>query len=57
MSGKIFVVAFLFLMGAFCLLAILFNFYPPAANSIWTLLGVALYAALAIVVTRRVAGR
>jgi hypothetical protein len=55
MTGKAFVTAFLFFMGAFFLLAVLFNLYPPAGNSLWTLLGVLLYAAIALWVTRKVA--
>ena len=36
------------------LLATLFNYYPPAANNWLTLLGVAAYAVIAVLVTRRV---
>jgi hypothetical protein len=55
MKGKAFVAALLLLMMAFCGLAVLFNFYPPAANSWWTLLGVAVYAAGAALIVRKVA--
>jgi hypothetical protein len=54
MNGKVVVTAFLFIMGAFILLAVLFNLYPPAGNSPLTLAGVAAYVALAVWVTRRV---
>ena len=37
-------------------LLILFNFYPPAANSPWTLVGLAGWAALAWYMARRAAG-
>jgi len=33
MSGKIFVVSFVFVALGFFLLAVLFNWYPPAANN------------------------
>jgi hypothetical protein len=53
MSGKVFVIGFLFAALAFFLLALLFNFYPPAANSPLTLLGLAVYGALAWAAIRR----
>jgi multisubunit Na+/H+ antiporter MnhB subunit len=57
MPGKVFVTAFLLFMLAFIALAVLFNFYPPAANSWWTALGVAVYAAVSVLTVRRVARR
>jgi hypothetical protein len=53
MSGKVFVIGFLFVALAFFLLALLFNFYPPAANSPLTLAGIAVYGALAWLAIRR----
>ena len=55
MSGKGFVTAFLSFCLGFFLLALLFNKYPPAANSVWTLVGFVLYVALAVWLTRRMA--
>ena len=55
MPGKVFVAAFLLFMLAFFLLAVLFNFYPPAANSWLTGIGVIAYIALAFLVVQRVA--
>lgn len=55
MTGKTFVTAFLLFMLAFFLLAVLFNFYPPAANNWLTLLGIAAYAGIAVLIVRRVA--
>ena len=55
MSGKVFVIGFLFAALAFFLMALLFNFYPPAANSPLTLAGLAVYAALAWLAIRRIA--
>jgi hypothetical protein len=52
MSGKAFVTAFLFFCFGFFLIALLFNKYPPAANSIWTLIVFVLYVALAVWTTR-----
>ena len=53
MNGKAFVTAFGFFCFGFFLLALLFNKYPPAGNSIWTLVGFVLYVALAVWTTRR----
>jgi len=55
MKGKVFVVRFIFVALAFFLLAVMFNYYPPAANNWLTLLGVAAYVALAVLVVRKVA--
>lgn len=55
MSGKVFVVGFLFVAVAFFALATLFMLYPPAANSWLTLVGVIVYVAVAAAVVRRVA--
>ena len=55
MSGKAFVTGFIFFMLAFFLVAMLFNYYPPAANSPLTLVGIAIYALIAVLVTRRMA--
>ena len=55
MTGKIFVTASLLLMLAFVLFAVLFGLYPPAANSWLTLLGVAVYVAVAVLIVRKVA--
>lgn len=55
MNGKIFVVAFLFVAGAFFLFASLFMLYPPAANAWLTLVGFLAYVAIAAAVVRRVA--
>lgn len=55
MSGKAFVTAFLFFCFGFFLLALLFNKYPPAGNSPWTLVALVAYAALAVWTTRRMA--
>lgn len=54
MSGKRFVMILLMLMALFMGAAILFNFYPPAANSPWTLVGLVVALALAALVVRRV---
>jgi hypothetical protein len=54
MTGRAFVTAFLFFMGAFFLMAVLFNLYPPAGNSLWTLAGLLVYAGIALWVTRKV---
>ena len=54
MQGKVFVVGFLFVAVAFFLLAVLFNFYPPAGNNWLTLLGLAVYVAAAVLVVRKV---
>ena len=53
MSGRVFVVGFLFVALAFILLALLFNFYPPAANSPLTLAGIAVYGVAAWLAIRR----
>mgnify|MGYP001605430212 CR=1 FL=1 len=55
MPGKVFVTALLCFMLLFILLVVLFNFYPPAANSWWTALGVAVYVAASVLIVRRVA--
>jgi hypothetical protein len=55
MQGKVFIVGFLFVALAFFLLAVLFNYYPPAGNNWLTLLGVAAYVAFAVLVVRNVA--
>jgi hypothetical protein len=55
MSGKVFVLGFVFVALAFFLLAVLFNYYPPAGNNWLTLLGFAAYVAIAVVIVRRVA--
>lgn len=55
MNGRAFVTLFLLAATGFFLLAVLFNFYPPAGNSWFTLLGVAVYGAIAALVVRRVA--
>ncbi|MBV9550221.1 MAG: hypothetical protein JO256_11180 [Alphaproteobacteria bacterium] len=57
MNGRVFVTAFLLFALAFFLLAVLFNFYPPAANNWLTLIGVAIYAAVAVLVVRKMAGK
>jgi multisubunit Na+/H+ antiporter MnhB subunit len=57
MNGRAFVVGFILFMLAFIVLAVLFNFYPPAANSWWTALGVAVYAAVSVLIVRGVARR
>jgi len=54
-NGKTVVTGFLFFMGAFILFAILFSLYPPAANSVLTLVAFLAYVALAIWTTRRMA--
>jgi hypothetical protein len=54
MQGKVFIVGFLFVAVAFFLLAVLFNFYPPAGNNWLTLLGVAVYVAVAVLTVRKV---
>ena len=54
MNGKTVVTAFLFIVGAFILFAVLFGLYPPAGNSPLTLAGVVAYVAIAVWVTRRV---
>ena len=55
MTGKVFVTAFLLFMLAFVLFAVLFGLYPPAANSWMTLVGMAVYAAAAVMIVRKVA--
>jgi hypothetical protein len=55
MSGRVVVTAFLLLMLAFVLFAVLFGLYPPAANSWLTLVGVAAYVAAAVLIVRKVA--
>jgi len=55
MQGKVFIVGFLFVALAFFLLAVLFNYYPPAGNNWLTLLGVAAYVAFGVLVVRNVA--
>jgi hypothetical protein len=55
MSGKIFVLCFLFVALAFFALASLFTLYPPAANNWLTLVGVVAYIIIAVLVVRRVA--
>jgi hypothetical protein len=55
MNGRSFVMLFLFTAFGFFLLAVLFNFYPPAANSWLTLLGVAVYGAVAALTVRKAA--
>ncbi len=55
MPGRVFVAGFLLVMLGFFLLAVLFNFYPPAGNSWLTLAGVALYAALSLWIVRKAA--
>jgi hypothetical protein len=55
MNGRIFVTALLLFMLAFILFAVLFGLYPPAANSWWTALGVVIYAAISVLIVRRVA--
>jgi hypothetical protein len=45
----------LLFMLAFILFAVLFGLYPPAANSWWTALGVVIYAAISVLIVRRVA--
>jgi Flp pilus assembly protein TadB len=54
-NGKEVVTGFLFFMGAFLLFALLFNLYPPAGTSPLTLVAVAIYVALAVWTTRRMA--
>jgi hypothetical protein len=55
MNGRFFVTLLLFGFAAVIGLLILFNFYPPAGNSLWTLVGIAVWAALAIWAARRAA--
>jgi hypothetical protein len=55
MKGRAFVALFLFAAFGFFAVAMLFNFYPPAGNSWLTLLGVAIYVAVAALVVRKVA--
>ena len=55
MSGKIFVVSFVFVALGFFLLAVLFNWYPPAANNWLTLVGVIVYVVGVVLAVRRVA--
>jgi hypothetical protein len=55
MNGRVFITGLLLVMLAFFLLAVLFNYYPPAGNNWLTLLGVAAYVAVAAVIVRRVA--
>ena len=55
MNGRVFITGLLLVMLAFFLLAVLFNYYPPAANNWLTILGVAAYVAVAVVIVRRVA--
>jgi hypothetical protein len=55
MNGRVFITGFLLFMLAFFCLAVLFNFYPPAGNSWWTLLGVAAYVAGAAFIVCKVA--
>ena len=57
MNGRVFVALFLFAGFGFFAVALLFNFYPPAGNSWLTLLGVAVYVALAAVIVRRIASK
>lgn len=54
-KGKAFVSAFGFFCFGFFLLALVFNKYPPAANSPITLVIFVLYVALAVWTTRRMA--
>ena len=54
MNGRAFISAFLLAMLAFILLVVAFNFYPPAGNHWLTVVGVAVYAAIAIVIVRKV---
>jgi hypothetical protein len=56
MNGRFFVTLLLFGFAAVIGLLILFNFYPPAGNSPWTLMGIVVWVALAVWVARR-AGR
>lgn len=57
MNGKFFVTLLLFVFAAAIGTAILFNFYPPAGNSLWTLVGLGIVAAIAWWTARRAAGR
>jgi len=54
-KGKAFVTAFLFFCFGFFLIALVFNKYPPAANSVWSLAVFVLYVMLAVWMTRRMA--
>ena len=55
MSGRFFVTLMLFVLVTAIALLILFNFYPPAANSWWTLAVLAVDGVLAWRVARRAA--
>ena len=47
MKGAVFVTWLLFVVGTVIAVLLLFNFYPPAGNSWWTVAGVALIAVIA----------
>lgn len=53
MNGRFFVTLLLFFFAASIGTLILFNFYPPAGNSPWTLVGLAIVAAIAYWTARR----
>ena len=53
MNGRYFVTLLLFVFAAVIGTLILFNFYPPAGNSPWTLVGLAIVAVIAQVIARR----
>ena len=55
MNGRFFVALFLLVCATFILFALLFNFYPPAANSFWTLLGLAVWLVGGFWLARRLA--
>lgn len=55
MNGRFFVTLLLFGFAAVIGSLILFNLYPPAGNSPWTLAGLAIWTVLAIYMARRVA--
>lgn len=55
MNGRIVVAVLLLFMLAFVLFAVLFGLYPPAANNWLTLVGAAVYVAVAALIVRKVA--
>lgn len=57
MNGRYFVTLLLFVFAASIGTLILFNFYPPAGNSPWTLAGLGIVALIALWTARRAAGR
>jgi len=55
MNGRFFVTLLLFGFAAVIGLLILFNFYPPAGNSPWTLAAIGAWAVAALYTARRAA--